>query len=339
MIFLNLIRYKNLLFIVGLQWLMRYSVIHPLFRTFNLDDSYFMTDLQFILLVAASVLIAAGGYVVNDIFDTRTDEINRSENVIVGKSISKKTASTLHIALTGTGIILGLFISYLCSSMSLAFIMIMIPGLLWFYSASYKRQFLIGNIIVAFCAALIPTVISLAEISFLSLPQHYNTIVFETIVPKTVYTWTLGFSAFAFLGTLIREIIKDMEDIEGDQEVESRTMPNVWGLNKSKIVVYALIAITIAAALYIQFNNIDKNLLLRTMEESTLSLRYMIFGIIIPFIYLSYLLIKAKDKASLNQASTFMKFILVLGSLYALIFYFLLCKAQGIAMFDLFIVK
>lgn len=337
--FLNLIRYKNLLFIIGLQWLMRYSVIRPIFKTFRLDVNYYMTDLQFTLLVAASVLIAAGGYVINDIFDTRIDEINRPDKVIVGKSITKKLASIIHQVSTGLGIALGLIVAIWCKNISLGFIIIMVPGMLWFYSASYKRQFLVGNIIIAFNAALVPVIVGLAEISFLSLPQHYDEFLLQTPIPKFIYMWVIGFAGFAFLGTLIREIIKDMEDVEGDREIESRTMPIIWGINKSKIVVYVLIAFTIGAALHVQFKTIDKFVLLEAVEESSLSLRYIIFGIILPFLYLVYLLVTAKNKGAFNQASTFMKFILIIGSLYALIFNFLLCKSQGIALFDLFFIK
>jgi len=337
--FLNLIRYKNLLFIAGLQCLMHYVVIQPILKTFAIESQYCMTDFQFALLVGATVFLAAAGYVINDYFDTKIDAINRPDKVIVGKSISKERASLIHQIFSVIGIVLGLIVAYWCKSLSLAILIVMVPGLLWFYSASYKRQFLTGNIIVAFNAALVPLVIAIADVAFLSQPNNLGEFVFQTPIPKIIYLWVLGFSGFAAISTLIREIIKDMEDVEGDRELESRTVPIVWGINISKLVVYGLIGFTIAALLHVQFRMIDGFALLESAKKSTLSLRYIIFGIIIPFGYLVYLLIKAKNKADYHQASTFMKFILVLGSLYAFVFYFLLCKAQGIALFDLFLVK
>lgn len=339
MTFLNLIRYKNLLFIIGLQFLIRYAIIHPLFKTWGLETSYLLPNWQFFLLVAATVFIAAAGYVINDYFDTRIDAINKPEKVIVGQTITKKQASLIHQLFTGIGIAMGLFVAYLCKSISLGLLIIMVPGLLWFYSASYKRQFLTGNIIVAINASFIPLIIGIAEISYLSLDQNYGNLLYQTPISKTIYAWVCGFAAFAFIGTLIREIIKDMEDEKGDREMESRSMAIVLGIKKTKLVVYVLIALTLAAILYLQFNVIKGYALIETPEENTLSLRYIIFGILIPFGYLVFLLIKAKNKLDFHQASNFMKFILVTGSLYAFIFYFLLCRAQGMAMFDLFIIK
>lgn len=351
--FLNLIRYKNLLFIVGLQLLMRYAVIQPILKVLFDGPSYYMTDLQFALLVASTVFIAAAGYVINDYFDTRIDEINHPDSVIVGKSITKERAALIHHILAGLGVVMGLIVAFWCKSLSLGLIIVMVPGMLWFYSASYKRQFLVGNIIVAINSALLPLVVVMAEIAFLN--KNSELPISEApnggyIIPF-LYAWVGGFSVFTFLATLIREIIKDMEDEKGDREMESRSMPIVWGIKNSKIVVYGLIAFTIATLLHIEFRFINEfplfkftlinqyPYILEVTERSTLSLRYIIFGIIIPFGYLVYLLIKAKNKIDFHQASNFMKFVMIIGSLYALIFYFLLCKVQGIAMFDLFFVK
>ncbi len=327
--FLNLIRYKNLLFIIALQWLMRYSVIHPIFKMFNLEAEFLMTNLQFSLLVAASVLIAAGGYVINDIFDTRTDEINRSNKVIIGNSISKDTASNMHLILTGLGIILGLIDAYLCKSLSLGLIIVMIPGMLWFYSASYKRQYLTGNIIISLCAAFVPISIAIAEVAFLSIST--DKLIFETPIPKIVYIIVCTFAGFAFLGTLIREIIKDIEDIEGDKEIESRTLPIVSGINKAKIVLYGLIGITITSVLYVQSKivsafSIEGFQIINDakIEKSPLSFSNTIFILPILFAFLIYLIIKAKSQKDFHQSSNFMKLILAIGSLHAIIFHLLL---------------
>lgn len=333
---LNLIRYKNLLFIAALQCLMYYCIIEPVLLTFQINNP--MSGFQFLLLLCSTLCIAAGGYVINDYFDTRIDEINKPDKVIIGKLISKKTASLLHQILTGIGVLSGIIVAYSCRSFTLGLIIVMVPGLLWFYSASYKRQFLIGNLVVALNAAFALLVVAIATASFLSNPQAYGDLIYETPIIRIIYTWVCGFAIFAFLSTLIREIIKDMEDIKGDREMESRTMPIVLGIAKSKMVLYALIVVTLALLFYLQFQHIDKFIFFGT-EKSSLSLRYLIFGISLPFAFLSYLIIKAKGKRDFHQASTFVKFIMGLGSLYSLVFYFLLAKAQGLALFGLFLIK
>lgn len=336
--FLNLIRYKNLIFIAALQWLMYYSILIPLLRVFQIDLQYAMHGYQFALLVGSSVFIAAAGYVINDYFDTRIDAINRPDKVIVGKSITKKQASLIHQIFTGIGVVLGLTVAYLCKSLTVGLIVAIVPGLLWFYSASYKRQFLLGNVVVALNAAFVPLIIVTAEVAFLCLPDNYGDLISQTPVIKILYAWVCGFAAFAFLTTLIREIIKDMEDEHGDREMEARTMPIVLGLSKTKIVVYALIAITLALIFYV-YNKFIATYTLFGIEKSSLAIRYIIFGILIPFAYLVYLLIKAKKQENYHQAATFCKFIMVIGTLFSLVFYFLLARGQGIAMFDLFFVK
>ncbi len=335
--FFQLIRYKNLLFIAGLQWLMRYSVILPILNTFKVDKAFIMSDLQFGFLLLATVCIAAAGYVINDYFDTKIDGINRPDTVIVGKTITKKQASLLHQALTGIGVALGLFVAFQSQNLSLGFIILLVPGLLWFYSASYKRQFLLGNIIVALHAAFVPLLIVIAEMAFLRL--NTDELIFATPIPISLYGWVSGFAAFAFITTLMREIIKDMEDVKGDREMESRTMPIVWGIKKTKVVLYLLIAFTITALLFVQFNLINSFDLLLSETKSTLSIRYIFVGLLLPFAYLVYLLIKAKNTTGFHYASSLLKFIMVVGSLYSLVFYFLLAKAQDISLFNLFIIN
>jgi 4-hydroxybenzoate polyprenyltransferase len=120
--------------------------------------------------------------------------------------------------------------------------------------------------------------------------------------------------------------------------MESRTLPIKLGIPRTKIVLYVLIAFVAAALLHAQFRFID-NFALFDEETSSLSVRYIIFGLLLPLAYLVFMLIRAKTPADYRQASTFSKFIMLIGSLYLFVFYFLLAKGQGLAMFDLFMVK
>jgi len=326
--YLHLIRYKNLLFIAALQYLMRFAIIEPIMRVFAIPVA--TNNLHFSLLVIATIFIAAAGYVINDYFDTRIDAINRPDKVIVGVSVSKEQAMLMHQILTGIGVAAGLWVAYAAHSLTVGLIMVMIPGLLWFYSASYKRQFLIGNIIVALTAAFVPLVVIQTESAFLQ--KEYGELILQTPVLPQLYGWVCGFALFAFFITWIREVIKDMEDEEGDREMESRTLPIKWGMKYAKLFLYGLIAITLGLLAYARFGLIH-------FPNDTLTTRYLIFGLFLPFAYLVYLIVKAKTPEDFHQASTFTKFIMIIGVLYSVIFYFLQAKIFGISFLNLFLVQ
>jgi 4-hydroxybenzoate polyprenyltransferase len=325
--YFQIVRILNLFFIILIQWMIKQFVLVPLLLTNNLapTDTY----IYHFLLIIATVLIAAGGYVLNDYFDMKIDAINRPEKQYVGKSVSKQTAMLMHQVLTFCGVVTGLLLAWFLKNFTLALIFIVIPGLLWFYSASYKRQLIIGNVIIAFIAALSIFVVGMTEMAVLQ--KKFGYLIFETEIPFQIYAWTGGFAVFAFLLTWIREIIKDMEDIHGDRELECRTMPIVWGITKTKIALWSLIIFTSALLLSTNFFLIP--------FKGTFTLRYIIVGIIIPLAMLSYLIYKASKPADYHQAATLSKFIMFIGVLYTLVFNYLLAKASGISIFNTFIIQ
>lgn len=325
--FFKLIRIQNLIFLAFIQFIMRQVILMPILQKYGFEISQDNTSL--ILLIVATVFIAAGGYVINDYFDIRIDKINRPEKLIVTNEISKRIAMLLHQILTGIGIAAGLLLAYYASSFTLAFVFIVIPGLLWFYSASYKRQFLTGNLTVAFLAAMAVLVVAITEVAMLR--REYANLIFETPIPGQFYGWLGGFALFSFLTTWIREIIKDIQDEAGDREMECRTMPIKWGVKRTKTFLYLLIAVTIAAlyaanAMYIEF-------------AGNMTLNYITFGLVLPFLALAYLIYVAKLTKEFQQAATMAKFIMLIGVLYGFIFYFLMAKTYGISLFNLFVIK
>lgn len=325
--YFHIIRWKNLLFLALIQWLMLYAVVFPLLQTFSFETTS-QTTLYW-LLILSTLLITAGGYVINDYFDVKIDRINRPDSVIVGEKISLKGTMRYYQLLTGLGVLIGLVVSFIAKSFSLGFIFILTPGLLWFYSASYKRQFVIGNLIVSFSSALAIFVVGILAVALLK--PNYGDLLIQTPIPKTIYGWTGGFALFAFILTWIREIIKDMEDVEGDMELECRTMPIKWGIKKTKFFLYALILITIGALFHADHYFIS--------FENNITARYIIFGLCLPLLVLGYLIFKAKVSADFHQASTLSKFIMLIGVLYSLVFYYLLANKFGISLFGLFVVK
>ncbi len=325
--YLKLIRINNLLFIVFIQLVMRHAILIPILQKYGFEAS--QTSGIYVLLIIATVLIAAGGYALNDYFDVKIDALNRPEKQVVGRIIPRETAIIIHQVLTSIGILVGLALAYLAGSFTLGLIFIVVPGLLWFYSASYKRLFLTGNLIVAFISAITVLIVGITELAFLR--KEFGDLIYETPIPKELYGWIGGFSVFSFLCTWIREIIKDMEDEKGDREFECRTMPIKWGIEKTKLFLYGLIIVTNLCLYLINYQYIN--------FEGTLTIRYIFFGLTLPFVALSNLIFKSKTPKEYHQASDLSKTIMLIGVIYAFIFYYLQAKTYGISLFNLFIVK
>ena len=323
----KLVRIQNLLFLAFIQLVMQKIIVVPLLQTFGFVTS--LDNSMLALLIGASVLIAAGGYVLNDYFDIKIDTINKPEHLIVGNLITRRAAMILHQFLTGAGVLTGLLLAYFARSFTLGFVFIVVPGLLWFYSASYKRQFMLGNLVIAFNSALSVLVVGITQLAFLQ--KEFGKLIFETPIPTQFYAWIGGFAVFSFLTTWIREIIKDMEDEPGDRELECRTMPIKWGIQRTKLFVLGLIVITNVALYFANYTYIP--------FSDPISVRYILFALTLPFIALGYLVFTAKNSADYHQASTLSKVIMLFGVLYSLIFYYMQARAYGIIMFNTFIIK
>ncbi|MCK5170233.1 MAG: geranylgeranylglycerol-phosphate geranylgeranyltransferase [Bacteroidales bacterium] len=304
--FLRLIRYKNLLIIILTQYLMRWSIIKPILEVYEFKLQF--TELNFFFLVMATVFITAAGYVINDYFDTKTDLVNRPDTVIIGRVLNRRWAILLHVIFNTIGIGLGAYISFYIGIPILTFVFVLITGILWFYSTTYKRQFLIGNITVAFLTALVPLMVILFEIPLLN--KEYGLLMKEMRSDFThIIMWVSAFALFAFLLTMIREIIKDVEDFEGDSAYGRKTMPIVLGVLNSKIVVITFILTTLFSLLYINF---------RFLNDS-ITLIYFIVFLIIPLILLVYKIIVAENKKDYHSASNLSKIIMLAGIFYALV--------------------
>lgn len=322
---LKLVRYKNLVFIIAIQWLMTACVIAPTLAMFHVPvhTTWWMQ----LLIIAATTLIAAGGYVVNDYFDLKIDRINRPDKVIVGNSIDKRTAMRLYQGTTVAGVIIGLAAAIVLRSWTIGMVFVIVPGMLWFYSASYKRQFLVGNIIVALSTALVPLLPFIVECGLLS--DNYNFLIRETPILKTLYGWGCGFALFALLWTMIREIVKDLQDEYGDREMECRTVPIICGTIWTKIIVTALIFLADALLAYLITAK------LTIPGDASTTFRYFLVGIVAPSICLLVILWSNSCSAYRN-ASALCKFIMVVGVLYAVVYHFLIAKAFGLPFLGIF---
>ena len=304
-----MVRWSNLLFLAALIWLMEKWVEVPI-----LDKAAFGEQLPWyivLLLMLATVLIAAGGYVINDYFDVKIDRINRPDEVIVTRTVSKPAAMRLSIILSGLGIGFGVVLAILLRSMTFAILFIIIPGLLWFYSSSYKRLFMIGNLIISLLAALTPMIVAMANVAILQL--RYATILPYTTLVHDLYAWLGGFALFAFLLTWIREIVKDMQDQMGDRELECHSMPVVWGDQWTKLFVTVLIVLTLAIIGYLWYQVLPFE-----RAWSSLSTRYIVFGVVIPLLGSLGLLWSAKIPSDYKTCQQLVKFTMLLGMLYCI---------------------
>lgn len=317
--YLRLVRVGNLAFIALIQLLTAYFVLGYVLRGYALEKFMLMGSdvpvVYMVLLVVATVLIAAGGYVINDYFDIKIDRINRAKSLIVSRTVEKRSAMRLYQALTAGGVIAGLALAWSLRSLSMGLLFFWIPGLLWFYSASYKRQFMVGNLIVAFCAALVPLMVVMTQLAYLGI--EFGVLMQEAPqVSYSCYVWGGGFALFAFLLTWVREVVKDMQDVEGDREMECRTMPIVWGERWSKVVVFVLIGLVLACLAYVVF-------VLLSHEGSSTVERYFLCGIVLPMAFVVYLTAKAQCRTDYKSVSGLLKFIMLVGMLYSVVNFFL----------------
>ncbi len=313
---LKLIRWQNLLIVVLTMLLMRYAIVEPLISRIGailLEGSgeeipmalqLPLTD--FLILIFATVCITAGGYVINDYFDIRTDLINRGE-VIVGTRIPRRKAMLWHSILNVAGVAAGFYVSARAGSFWFGTIFLLVSGLLYFYSATYKRQFLIGNLLVSVLTALVPVLAIIFE--WAALYRYYSVHAIELPDLKFLFYWAGGFSLFAFLTTMIREIIKDVEDFEGDAAYGRNTVPVMIGIPAAKIVAISLITVTIAS-LYLVWH---------FFLNDRITLIYISAAIVIPMLFVIYRLVKSSGKKEVHIASGTMKLIMLAGILYSVV--------------------
>lgn len=299
----RLIRLPNILIIILTQFLFRYGILKTFL--FSGDGSMMSGLLDFSFLVLTTILIAIGGYIINDYFDIRIDHINRPDKLVIDKLVSSRTAIVLHLIITTIAVLVGFFLAFHIRSVSFGFIFPSIAILLWLYSARYKKSLLWGNLIVAFLSALVIFILWLFEFLNLRLdPANFSAVLSNF---KSVNQFFIAYGLFAFLTTLVREIIKDMEDLDGDKEYLCKTLPLTIGIRKTKYIIVALILVTIILLIYGQ--------IVVFRMDMTIVFWYLLFVVQIPFIFLIYKLSVAHDKEDYNYLSNLSKLIMLAGIL------------------------
>ena len=294
----RLIRFPNLLIILLAMYLMRLMLVEPLLIMSHHAPS--INSLNFFLIVLSTIIIAASGYIVNDIEDVEIDRINNRKNVIELQLISKDAAYNIYLALSFIAVCLGFYLTFFAGVHYIAYVNLISAGLLYFYSTTYKKQFLIGNIIVALLTSLSLAIVYLTE------PDGQRI--------ESLKLLCSGYIAFAFLISMSREIIKDMEDVEGDKTAGCKTLPIVSGLIAAKIVSALFLVILFSALVAIQ--------VFSHQWESLIPFLYVAVFIEIPVILLLVSVFIAKSKADFKRSAVLAKFIMVTGILSIPVFFY-----------------
>lgn len=326
--FFRLIRLPNLFIIALTMWAVRIGIFETLWRQAvmaMLDHGFLVSGLNlhmpsgdFALLVLSVVLIAAAGNIINDYFDTKTDRLNKPDRVVVGRTIKRRVAMALHLSMNALGLAIGLYLSHKAGSWKLAGIFVFSVVILWFYSTNLKKQMLSGNILISVLAALVPITVGMFE--FASKATYDLNILnlqvpgFGSLLLKKAAFFLLGYSVFAFLSNMIREMIKDMEDIEGDLSIGAKTLPIVVGESRTRYIVTSFIIFTmILLGLVQQISWLNLEL---TMFW------YLLLAVQLPLVFLLWRMWTAWEKKHYSQASLLCKLIIVNGVLSMFVYHY-----------------
>ncbi len=295
------------------MYLLRYCIIQPMLDyQFSIQLGTQMTlqlpDAYFLILVLINILLGAGGYVINDYYDRRVDNINRPDSVVVDKLLPRRSAIIYHIALTAAAIVLAAIFAWHLHMISIFLMYVMLAGLFWMYSTTYKKQLFVGNLVVSVCTALIPLQVGLFE--YLTLTREYGyDMLLNDLSFMPIMHWMAAFAFFAFIINLIREIVKDMEDLEGDNYYGCNTIPLCYGIRIAKIISISLSIITIVALIMVY----------QLYIHDFITLLYISAFIILPLAVAAILTVRADEAKDYHRVSTILKIAMLTGVLYSII--------------------
>ncbi|WP_456442601.1 geranylgeranylglycerol-phosphate geranylgeranyltransferase [Psychroserpens sp.] len=290
-VFLQLIRWKNLVMIVCIQLLFKF-VYFPVFSVATT-----LSNLDFSLLLLATITIAAAGYINNDIYDVEADKVNKPSKVIISKKITVKQGYTSYYILNIIALLAGFYISYKINQLSFIAIFIITALLLKVYNSDFKKKPLVGNIIVSLLVSLSILIVGIFDV----IPAITNENVVEQYLAFRVL---IDYSVFAFMFMLLREIVKDIEDVNGDKKLKMKTLPILLGRKKTKNIVFALSFIPLILVTLYSFNN---------FSDIPFILAYMLIVVMLPLLHFMTKIIYAKTKKEYAYASKLLKFIMLMG--------------------------
>lgn len=326
--FLKLIRPINLVIIA----LTMYSVRFFYFVLGGAHSSNSAESFDFFLLVFSTVLIAAAGNIINDYFDVRADRINRPERLIITKYIKRRWAIISHWVLNLVAFSIAIYLSARYHTLWYVFVHLVTINSLWFYSMYFKRKPLIGNIMIAGMTALVPILCGIHFYFQIEFPKE-NITVFPNVnsLQESIAVWkdfllTKGrfiyvLAYFAFTLNLSREIIKDIEDMEGDKLIFAKTLPLILGIKKASwIAIFILLSAPICFTILF-FLQVQKDFTFHFLALLPLGI-----SSILNLMSIVYLLKKQVEKKTLEKADFFIKIAMLSGILIPFYWWFLLMR-------------
>lgn len=299
---LNLIRWKNLLMIALVQLLIKYALLIPFGVLVTLNG------FGFSLLVISTLCIAAAGNIINDIYDVETDLVNKPKEVIIGITISEKKANNLFIILNVIGVGLGFYISNMVGKNAFFSLFVIISALLYVYASYLKQVLIIGNIAISLLVALSIIIVGLFELLPVITPQNQGT-------QLAVFKIAMYYAVFAFLINLVREMAKDIEDIDGDYKAGMNTLPIAIGRERASKVLFAMTLIPLFAVVYYMVTYLYKQ---------QIAIAYFLILIVAPLIYIVIKSFNAETKKDFHHISSALKLVMCFGILSLLLFKYIL---------------
>ncbi len=304
MYFFRIVRFQNLLIVAFTQYLLQYAVLMPALWKSNIPPA--LNKTAFFLLVLTTVLLAAGSYLINDLVDYEADKVNKPEKTFVQEQISTQNVQILYWFLTIFGFGVSIYLARVVQQPQQLLIYPVAVVLLRWYSLFFKKTVLLGNIVVAIFCAFVTAVILYAERGSI---QSLN-----FAAPKTALEVVAIFGSyilFSFLTTMLREIIKDCEDVAGDRAASYFTLPVAYGTPIAKSVALffgVLLLLLLCASLSLSAVGFYKKI-------------YVVALLILPNLYILFLIAQAKSKTNFSKISLLSKLLMVAGLMYLVVFY------------------
>jgi len=304
-VFCKLIRWPNLVFILLTQLLFQYFVILP--QAANNNEGIVFSGTAFILIAFAYLLIAAAGYIINDYFDLDIDLINKPGKVFITNGISKVNAMRWYIGINVLALACAVAASWLLGNYAALWFVIVCIVALYFYSSTFKKSFFAGNFMVsAITSSAIPVLTCSQLVQLSGSPLMYNG-------GPSIMALTILYTFFAFIISLGRELVKDMEDVEGDSHDNARTIPIVIGISKSRFIAAGYVLLLIALLLYC---------LPFLLRHKIILAVYTIIAVIAPLAFICLKIITSKNKADHHKLSSQFKMVMLTGILSMVFFKF-----------------
>lgn len=293
--YLKLVRYQNLILLALMQLIFRFGFLK--FQNIPLA----LADWQYALLIISTVLLAAGGYIINDIFDQATDNENKPYKNLIGKSIAEITAYNFYIGLNIIGVGIGFYLCNVIQKPGFAAVFILISATLYIYASGLKQMLLVGNLVVALLLAFSVLLIGIFDL----YPAIHDG---NQAIMGVLFKILLDYAIFAFIINFIREIVKDMEDVNGDYNQGMNTLPIAIGVSRTAKIVFSLGIIAVLLVL----NYINSYLMEFGLYYATI---YVLLLVLAPLLFFVMKVWTAKTKKDFHFLSTLLKWVIFFGIL------------------------